>query len=174
MKDLEYLNSFQSKLQIGGKIDPELYTKYNVKRGLRNADATGVVVGMTKVGDVRGYRLEDGKKIPEDGRLYYRGIDVYDIVNGAKKDNRFGFEEVCYLLLTGSLPTATELDELKIYLGNHRALPTGFTEDMIMKAPSANLMNKISRSVMSSYSYDENPDDTTPLNVLRQSLNLIA
>lgn len=178
MADNEKYESFlESLCGVVGAVksnDPQLYTKYNVKRGLRNADGTGVVVGMTRVGDVRGYHTEDGEKIPEEGRLFYRGYDVYDIVNAARNEGRFGFEECCFLLLTGQLPNVHELAEVKEYLGNHRYLPFGFTEDMIMKAPSRNIMNKIARSVMASYSYDDNPDDTSLINVLRQSLNLIA
>jgi len=174
LENNSFLDSVRSQINVDGGYDPELYTKYNVKRGLRNADGTGVVVGMTRVGDVRGYNSIEGEKVPAEGRLFYRGIDVYDIVSACQKEGRFGFEEVCYLLLTGKLPNETELQNINKYLGEHRQLPNGFTEDMIMKAPSTNLMNKIARSVMSSYSYDENPDDTSLSNVLRQSLNLIA
>ena len=156
------------------KIDSKLYEKYNVKRGLRNADGTGVVVGITGVGHVRGYRIDDHDKVPIEGMLCYRGVNIYDLVSGCQKDNRFGFEECVYLLLTGTLPTAEQLAALNEYLGNHRVLPSGFAEDMIMKAPSSNIMNKLSRSVMASYSYDENPDSITVDNVIRQSLNLIA
>ncbi|MBO7398633.1 MAG: citrate synthase, partial [Clostridia bacterium] len=121
---------------IAKNNDPELYLKYNVKRGLRNADGTGVVVGMTRVGDVRGYHIDDGDKIPEEGRLFFRGYNIYDIVSAVQREKRFGYEECCYLLLTGNLPDKTHLDELKKYLGAHRQLTYGFTEDMIMKAPS--------------------------------------
>ena len=178
MSDTDKYDSFlESLCESAGAVktnDPQLYTKYNVKRGLRNADGTGVVVGMTRVGDVRGYHTEDGEKILEEGRLFYRGYDVYDIVNAAQAEGRFGFEECCFLLLTGHFPNEKELAELKDYLANHRFLPFGFTEDMIMKAPSRNIMNKIARSVMASYSYDDDPDDTSLVNVIRQSLNLIA
>ena len=174
LSESEFINSLCNKVNTEGKYESSLYSKYNVKRGLRNADGTGVVVGMTRVGDVRGYYTSEGEKVPDEGRLFYRGIDVYDIVAGCQQDSRFGFEECCYLLLTGNLPSEQELENVKGYLGAHRQLPPGFTEDMIMKAPSNNLMNKIARSVMSAYSYDENPDETTPGNVLRQSLNLIA
>ncbi|MBP1588559.1 MAG: citrate/2-methylcitrate synthase [Clostridia bacterium] len=169
-----FLDTICGEAVLLDSYPPESYSKFNVKRGLRNADGTGVVVGMTRVGDVRGYHTEDGEKIPDEGRLYYRGYDVYDIVNNAAAEGRFGYEECCYLLLTGKLPTADELSEFNSYIGAHRQLPYGFTEDMIMKAPSRNLMNKLARSVMASYSYDENPDDTSIRNVFRQSLNLIA
>lgn len=170
----EFLAEVGSYASVDKKIEPKYYEKYNVKRGLRNADGTGVVVGITRVGDVRGYIVEESEKVPIEGRLLYRGIDVYDIVNGCQRSNRYGFEECVYLLLTGRLPTAEQLDALRNYLDDNRALPPGFAEDMIMKAPSPNLMNKIARSVMAAYSYDENPDDTSIENVVRQSLNLIA
>ena len=170
----EFIDMLCSEPSAAKSNDPSLYLKYNVKRGLRNADGTGVVVGMTRVGDVRGYHIDDGDKIPEEGRLYFRGYNIYDIVSAVQREKRFGYEECCYLLLTGNLPDKTRLDELRQYLGSHRQLPYGFTEDMIMKAPSRNLMNKIARSVMASYSYDDNPDDTSLRNVYRQSLNLIA
>lgn len=174
MDEFDFLTNITGKLKLDEKIDPALYTKYNVKRGLRNADATGVVVGMTKVGDVQGYHIIDGEKIPDEGKLFYRGINVQDLVNACQREKRFGFEEVCYLLLTGELPDKNELSAINTYLGQHRQLPAGFCEDMIMKAPSKNIMNKISRSVLAAYSYDGNPDDTSLQNVLRQSLNLIA
>ena len=155
-------------------IDPELYSKYSVKRGLRNSNGSGVLVGLTKVGDVHGYVLDEGEKISVDGVLRYRGIDVTDIVDGCEKDDRFGFEEVCFLLLFGKLPTDSMLKEFTDYIGTLRALPANFTEDMILKAPSGDIMNKLARSVLAAYSYDENPDDISIENVLRQSFELIA
>ncbi len=171
---MRFLDELAEIASVEKKIDPRIYDKYNVKRGLRNADGTGVVVGITGVGDVRGYAIDDHDKVAIEGRLLYRGIDVYDIVTGCQRGNRYGFEECVYLLLTGNLPNKEQLEKLTEYLSDHRALPYGFAEDMIMKAPSNNIMNKISRSVMASYSYDLNPDDTSVENVLRQSLNLIA
>lgn len=155
-------------------IDRELYGKYNVKRGLRNSNGSGVLVGLTKVGDVHGYLLDEGEKIPDEGVLRYRGVNVADIVNGCEADDRFGFEEVVYLLLFGKLPTESELEEFTQYLGTKRRLPQNFTEDMILKAPSSDIMNKLARSVLASYSYDNNPDDISVENVLRQSFELIA
>ena len=155
-------------------IDISMYNKVNVKRGLRNADGTGVLVGLTRVGEVRGYIIDENEKVPTEGRLLYRGIDVYDLVGGCRRDGRFGFEECVYLLLSGKLPTKDELDSLSSYLSEKRILPPGFAEDMILKAPSANLMNKIARSVLAAYSYDENPDDLSIENVMKQSLLLIA
>lgn len=155
-------------------IDSELYGKYSVKRGLRNSNGSGVLVGLTKVGDVHGYLLDEGEKIADDGILRYRGINVNDIVEGCEIDDRFGFEEVVYLLLFGSLPTESALNEFTQYLGSKRKLPNNFTEDMILKAPSGDIMNKLARSVLASYSYDSNPDEVSVENVLRQSFELIA
>jgi len=155
-------------------IDSELYSKYSVKRGLRNSNGSGVLVGLTKVGDVHGYLLDEGEKIADEGVLRYRGVNVTDIVNGCEADERFGFEEVVYLLLFGFLPSESELNEFSRYLGSKRALPKNFTEDMILKAPSGDIMNKLARSVLASYSYDPNPDEITVENVLRQSFELIA
>ena len=155
-------------------IDSELYGKYSVKRGLRNSNGSGVLVGLTKVGDVHGYLLDEGEKIADEGVLRYRGINVNDIVEGCEIDDRFGFEEVVYLLLFGSLPTESALDEFTKYLGTKRKLPVNFTEDMILKAPSGDIMNKLARCVLASYSYDNNPDEVSVENVLRQSFELIA
>lgn len=150
------------------------YTKYGVKRGLRNADGTGVMAGLTKICSVEGYYVDDGEKVPKEGHLFYRGIDINDIVNGCTKENRFGFEEVIWLLLFGTLPTKNQLERFNDALAQMRELPDNFTEDMIMKAPSPDIMNKLSRGVLALYSYDENPDDISIENVLNQSLRLIA
>ena len=150
------------------------YTKYGVKRGLRNADGTGVMAGLTKICSVEGYYMDDGEKVPKEGHLYYRGIDINDIVRGCTSENRFGFEEVIWLLIFGTLPTQSQLDSFNEALAQLRELPDNFTEDMIMKAPSPDIMNKLSRGVLALYSYDENPDDTSIENVLNQSLRLIA
>ncbi|MBO4991681.1 MAG: citrate/2-methylcitrate synthase [Firmicutes bacterium] len=157
-------------------IDPELFKKYPfVKRGLRNANGSGVVVGLTKVGDVEGYRFTDtGEKIPAEGKLYYRGIDVEDLVNNCLAEDRFGYEETSYLLLFGHLPNKKELDEYTKLLGKKRRLPDGFARDMILTAPSRSIMNKLARSVLALYSYDSNPDDTSLENVIRQSIDLVG
>ena len=155
-------------------IEPELYEKYNVKRGLRNKDGTGVLVGLTKIGEVRGYMIDESDKVSIPGKLMYRGINMADIVNENAKRGRHAFEETMYLILMGKLPTKDELSEFKNILSEHRALPAGFTEDMILKAPSPNIMNKLARSVLASYSYDKNPDDLEIGNLLRQSVELIA
>ncbi|MGQ9629242.1 MAG: citrate/2-methylcitrate synthase [bacterium] len=156
------------------RIEPDLYTKYDVKRGLRNSDGTGVVVGLTAIGDVHGYILDERDRVPVEGRLTYRGIDIRDIVDGFQKEGRYGFEEVCYLLLFGDLPNRERLEQFKNLLDERRGLPGNFTEDMILKAPSKDIMNKLARSVLVCYSYDENPDDISVENVLRQSIELIA
>lgn len=155
-------------------IDSELYNKYSVKRGLRNSNGSGVLVGLTKVGDVHGYLLDEGEKKADEGILRYRGVNVNDIVSGCEKDDRYGYEEVVYLLLFGRLPSCDELNEFTQYLGSQRKLPPNFTEDMILKAPSNDIMNKLARSVLASYSYDSNPDEISVENVLRQSFELIA
>ncbi len=169
---------YMSKAKILSKTDvipDSLYIEKDVKRGLRNANGTGVIVGLTKVGEVIGYDFdEQGKKIPVDGKLYYRGFDVKDIFNNCVQENRFGFEEVTYLLLFGELPNKNELLEFNKMLGAKRELPKGFARDMILTAPSKSIMNKLARSVLAMYSYDENPDDTSIENVLRQSISLIG
>lgn len=170
----EYMEKLNELAYQYNKIPPELYDLYNVKRGLRNSDGTGVLVGLTVIGEVHGYIIDEGEKVPVEGRLSYRGIDVRDIVEGCRKEGRFGFEEVCYLLLFGHLPTAEQLQKFCTLLGESRKLPDNFAEDMILKAPSKNIMNKLARSVLASYSYDPNPDDTSIPNALRQSIELIA
>lgn len=171
----KYSEEFNRKVKESYKPLPiELYDKYNVKRGLRRNDGTGVMAGLTAIGDVKGYYIEDGEKIPCEGRLRYRGIDVRDIVDGCRKEGRFGFEEVAFLLLAGFLPDKNMYDAFFELLGKNRALPERFAEDMIMKAPSINIMNKLARCVLASYSYDPNPDDTSFSNILRQSVELIA
>ena len=155
-------------------IEPDLYEKYNVKRGLRNSDGTGVLVGLTEIGDVHGYILDEGERVPDEGRLLYRGIDIRDIVNGFQKEGRSGFEEICYLLLFGELPDQQTLSDFNELLGENRLLPDGFIEDMILKAPSNDIMNKLARSVLASYTYDRNPDDLSLRNVVRQGIELIA
>ena len=156
------------------QIDPELYTKYNVKRGLRNNDGTGVLVGLTEVGDVHSYEIQDGVKKPVEGQLRYRGYGINDLVNNIEQEGRYGFEETCYLLLFGELPTREMLGDFQYLLGEFRALPYGFTEDMILKAPSTDIMNKLTRAVLASYSYDKNPESTDINNVLRQCIELMA
>lgn len=156
------------------KIDPELYTKYEVKRGLRDISGKGVLTGLTEIADVHSYDLVDGKMVPCHGKLYYRGYDVEDIIRGFTADKRFGFEEITYLLLFGELPNAEELKDFQKILGDYRSLPPSFVRDVIMKAPSRDMMNTLARSVLTMYSYDDRADDISLDNVMRQSLALIA
>ena len=155
-------------------ITPEEFERHRVKRGLRNADGTGVMAGLTHVCNVHGYLIADGDKIPDKGRLTYRGIDVEDIVRGCEKEDRFGFEEVAWLLIFGQLPTRTQYERMGRLLFDNRELPEYFPEDMIIKAPSKNIMNKLARSVLALYSYDDSPDDQSLENNMRQSISLIA
>ena len=177
MADIKTNDELIDKLaKVAGKkakIDPELYGRYNVKRGLRNNDGTGVLVGLTEVGEVMSYLMDDGDRMPVDGRLYYQGYEVTDLVNGFYK-KRFGYEEIAFLLITGDLPTEQELADFRALLASKRPLPDGFTEDMILKAPSPDVMNKLARSVLASYSYDSNPDSLELSNVMRQCIELIA
>ncbi|MDR1586092.1 MAG: citrate/2-methylcitrate synthase [Treponema sp.] len=163
-----------SRITGNDYIDVDLYNKYNVKRGLRNADGTGVLVGLTRIGDVHGYIIDEGEKVPIDGKLFYRGIDVEQIAAAAARENRFCFEETVYLLMFGQLPDEAQLGEFSALLGNSRALPKNFAEDSIMKLPSRDIMNKLARSVLTLYSYDEDPENLSPENVLRQCLELVA
>lgn len=155
-------------------IDTELFTKYDVKRGLRDLNGKGVLAGLTNISDVRAKEIVDGVEVPAHGRLFYRGYDVNDLVTGFTKDNRFGFEEVTYLLLFDKLPTEKELADFRVLLSKYRSLPTSFVRDIIMKAPSSDMMNTLARSVLTLYSYDDRADDVSLPNVLRQCLQLIS
>ncbi len=168
------LSSLCEEYKKNNYIDASDFVKHDVKRGLRNADGSGVVTGLTRICNVHGYLISDGERIPDEGELIYRGINVKDIIDGCVEDNRFGFEEVVWLLLFGELPSAEKLQGFKDLLAQCRELPEDFAEDMIIKAPSPNIMNKLARSVLALYSYDENPDDTSIPNILRQSIELIA
>lgn len=170
----DYIMGFGALAKKNNCIHPSFYKKYDVKRGLRNENGTGVLVGLTEIGDVHGYIMDENEKVPVEGRLRYRGIDIEKLTRGFAEDGRFGFEETIYLLLFGELPAAEDLEKLEMVLGTSRALPEGFLEDMILKAPSNDIMNKLARSVLALYSYDENPDDTSVVNIIRQSLELIA
>ena len=155
-------------------INPELYTKYEVKRGLRDINGKGVLAGLTDISAITAYTIEDNEMIPCEGKLYYRGIDIHQLVNGFVSEKRFGFEEVAYLLLFGELPSRAELLSFTNLLANYRTLPTSFVRDIIMKAPSQDMMNTLARSVLTLYSYDDRADDTSIPNVLRQCLELIS
>jgi len=157
-----------------GKINPELYLKYDVKKGLRDITGKGVLAGLTKISEVSAWEIVDGKEVPSEGRLFYRGFEVEDIIKGFTQDRRFGFEEVTYLLLFGELPTAEQLETFTAMLAEKRELPKNFVRDIIMKATSPDMMNVLSRSVLTLYYYDQKANDNSIENVLRQSLELIA
>jgi len=156
------------------EIDANMYANYEVKRGLRNSNGTGVLAGLTKVGEVHGYIVDDGEKLADHGKLFYRGINIFDLVEGFQQDKRFGFEEVCYLLLFGRLPSQKHLNQFNELLGDLRDLSDSFIRDMILNAPSIDIMNKLARNVLASYSFDDNPDDTSVHNIIRQSIELLA
>ncbi len=156
------------------KIDPELYTKYNVQRGLRDLQGRGVLAGLTNISNIISSVEKDGKMVPCDGVLLYRGIDVRDIVKGFIKEDRLGFEETAYLLLFGRLPSAAELQDFCTLLGKGRTLPTNFVRDVVMKAPTRDMMNTLARGVLTLASYDDAANDLSLPNVLRQCLMLIA
>lgn len=156
------------------KIDTSLYGKYDVKRGLRDLNGKGVLAGLTQISNIVSKKVVDGQEIPCEGELYYRGINIEDLTGGFLLDQRFGFEEATYLLLFGKLPTTKELEDFSAILASQRQLPTNFVRDVIMKAPSRDMMNTLSRSVLTLYSYDDNPEDISLPNVLRQCINLIS
>ena len=155
-------------------MDVNKYEQYDIKRGLRNADGSGVKAGLTQICNVHGYVMNEGEKSPEEGRLTYRGIDIHDLVDGCMKEKRFGFEEIVWLLIFGSLPNRKQLEEFRQLLDESRVLPAYFAEDMIIKAPSPNIMNKMARSVLALYSYDETPEDPSMENRLKQAISLVA
>lgn len=156
------------------QIDPELYTKLDVKRGLRDINGKGVLAGLTEISEVQSKKEVDGVSVPCNGQLFYRGINIQDIVKGFMTEKRFGYEETAYLLLFGKLPNPSELRDFKNLLATYRTLPTSFVRDIIMKAPSQDMMNTLARSVLTLYSYDDRADDISIPNVLRQSLQLIS
>ena len=169
-----YVEALCAEVRSEYTIDPRYYEGSAVKQGLRNADGTGVIAGVTRIGSVQGYLMRDMEKIPIPGELFYRGISVSEIVDSHAATGTFGYEEVAYLLLFGKLPTAEQLESFNRILAASRRLPDGFFEDMILKAPSKNIMNKLERSVLAMYSYDDCPDDTSLENVMRQSIELIG
>ncbi|MDL2236735.1 citrate/2-methylcitrate synthase [Christensenellaceae bacterium OttesenSCG-928-K19] len=156
------------------KIDPELYSKFEVKRGLRDISGRGVLAGLTEIAEVRAYIIQDEEMVPCEGKLFYRGIDIEELVGGFISENRFGFEEVAYLLIFGELPSKKDLESFKDLLAEYCTLPESFVRDIIMKAPSSDMMNTLARSVLTLYAYDPQPDDTSIPNVLRQSLQLVS
>lgn len=155
-------------------IPESYYADQRVKRGLRNTDGTGVAIGVSKIGSVQGYYMQEGRRVPQPGRLYYHGISVEDIVDAHRKSGTFGYEEVAYLLLLGKLPTQEQLDSFRSMMTEARLMPPGFTEDFLLRAPSPDIMVQLARSVLALYSYDESADDLSVENLLRQSIELVS
>lgn len=173
-KSKQLFQKLVSNITKSQKIETEYYDRYNVKRGLRNEDGTGVLVGLTEVGEVSSYVIDDNERIPTEGRLFYRGIEITNLVNGFYQEKRFGFEESVYLVLFGELPNKEKLADFEELLSSYRQLPTNFVEDMIMKAPSPDIMNKLARTYLALYSYEKDPDNIDIDNVLGQCISLIA
>jgi citrate synthase len=174
MNEIEFFSRLEASVRESCRIDSELFEKFDVKKGLRNSDRTGVLVGLTNIGDVVGYEKENGKVIAVPGRLLYRGIDIEKIAHGFEKERRHGFDETVYLLLTGNLPDNSELDDFSSYLASLRGLPDHFVKDMILSLKGRDVLNMLARSVLGLYTLDENADDISIHNMIRQSLNLIA
>lgn len=170
----KHIGEYSTMATQASSIDSELYSKYEVKRGLRDISGKGVLAGLTEISEIVSYVLEDSDLIPCEGRLLYRGLDIHDIVNGFTQDKRFGFEEVAYLLLFGKLPTKEEYTTFKKILSSFYTLPEDFVRETVMSAPSKDMMNSLASSVLSLYAYDSSADDTSIPNVIRQSLQLIA
>ena len=172
-KNAEYMLEHAGLCRAADRLEPQMFDEYGVQRGLRDKNGNGVVAGLTNISRIESFKMEDGKKIPCEGKLWYRGYDCIELVNGFRGDH-FGFEEVAYLLLFGKLPNRDELKHFNDILASSRTLPTNFTRDVIMKAPSSDIMNSLTRSVLTLASYDKNCSDTSIENVLRQCLGLIA
>jgi len=170
----EKIAQWKDVIEGANNIESNLYEKFQVKRGLRELSGKGVLAGLTRIGEIHSYIIDEGEIVPEAGRLIYRGIDIDDLVDGFLSEKRSGYEETCYLLLMGELPNEDELDEFRRIMGDLRQLPDSFVRDMIMGLPSKDMMNVLARSVLALYSYDDNPDDTSIENVLMQSLQLIS
>lgn len=170
----EFIDYVFKRSETLNKIDNSLYKKYDVKNGLRNEDGTGVLVGLTRISDVVGYKKENGKKIDTAGKLYYRGVKVSDLINGHNPKNRFLFEETCFLILFGYLPNKDELEAFKKELANRYELPINYLNVRLLSFPMQNMMNKLQQEVLMLYTYDQNPDDVTPEGTLDKGLDLIA
>lgn len=170
----EYIHELCEGFELNTKLQAAMHESGSIKRGLRNDDGTGVMVGYTSVGSVIGYTVLDGERVPMDGQLIYRGYNLNDLIRGFTKDHRFGFSEIAYLLLFGELPNAEQYQKFRTALDSFTTLPENFTEDMILKHPSKDIMNKLARSVLTLYSSDPNPDDLSLENLMRQSMELIA
>jgi len=164
----------ETQVRDSCQIDNELFERFDVKRGLRNKDQTGVLVGLTNIGDVVGYKKEDDKVVAVPGRLLYRGIDIEDITHGFQKEKRHGFDETVFLLLTGNLPNPAQLEDFSAHMASMRPLPDHFVKDMILSMKGKDVLNMLARSVLGLYTLDDNPDDITLDNMIRQTLNLIA
>ncbi len=170
----ELIEEYAKELKQKMKLTPEKFERYNVKPGLRNKDGTGVVVGITDIGDVKGYYIDDGEKIPVEGRLRYRGISLIDLVHGFQSENRFGFEETAYLLIFGELPTKKRLEKFIEFMEKSREMGGEFIQETVLRLPSQDIMNKLGRSVLALYSEDDNPEDFSIANIFRQCVELIA
>ncbi len=167
-------NSLYEAYATNNQIDPALYDKFSVKRGLRNPDGSGVLAGVTNICNVHGYVINEGEKCADEGKLVFRGYNINDLVANVVEENRFGYEEIIYLLLGGKLPNKTELENFCGMLDSHRELPNGFFEDMILKAPSKDIMNKMARAVLALYSYDDDPDNTGVKHEVDTAVSIIA
>ncbi|HVN58175.1 MAG TPA: citrate synthase [Bacteroidales bacterium] len=174
MSEVQFFSKLETSVREACQIDTALFEKYDVKRGLRNADGTGVLVGLTRIGEVVGYKKDGDKVVAIPGRLLYRGIDIEDLTAGFQKDKRHGFDETVFLLLTGKLPNAEELKVFSEHMASLRALPDDFTKDMILSMKGKDVLNILARSVLGLYTLDEHPDSIALDNMIRQSLNLVA
>jgi citrate synthase len=174
MEENNFFSLLEKSVYDACQIDNELFDSFDVKRGLRNKDGTGVLVGLTNIGDVVGYKKEDGKVVAIPGRLLYRGIDIGEIAHGCQQEDRHGFDETVFLLLTGRLPNQSELKKFSEHLASLRALPDDFVKDMILSMKGKNVLNILARSVLGLYILDEHPDDISLDNMIKQSLNIIA
>ncbi|MCL2763982.1 MAG: citrate/2-methylcitrate synthase [Treponema sp.] len=170
----KFIEKYSKLMLEQGMIENELYLKYEVKRGLRDISGKGVLVGLTEISEIISYVMQEGDLVPCEGKLYYRGINIENLVDGFLKEKRFGFEEACFLLLFGHLPGKSEFAEFTAMLEEHTELPDNFVRDTTMSAPSKDMMNSLSKGVLTLYAFDDNPDDISIQNVLRQSMNLIA
>ncbi|MBQ2687907.1 MAG: citrate/2-methylcitrate synthase [Clostridia bacterium] len=170
----EEVKNLCEKCVQNSQIDPSLYGKHNVMRGLRDLNGKGVLTGLTEVSEIRQNKIVNGEVVPTDGKLFYRGYNINDLIEGFASDDRFGFEETIYLLMFGELPNELQMEDFKELLASYRTLPKNFVRDVIMKAPSADMMNTLARSVLTLFCYDQNANDITLENVLRQCLQLIS
>ena len=167
-------DSCLDEVKEANTVPASAFENYRVKRGLREMDGTGVMAGVTRIGNVHGYVLYEGEKVADEGKLEYRGLDMAKLIDAYNAEDRYGFEEVIYLLLFGKLPSKEEQEDFNALLAGNRHLPPRFTEDILMKAPTRSIMNKMATGVLALYAYDENPDDTSIENMLRQSIEIIA